>query len=79
MEKILEIDLDSTEDLFECYNKKGISRNLIQYMIEFMPWLKRNDKLKVVTNNKIKGNIRCAELIKQALGETCDISNFGFH
>lgn len=79
MEKIIEIDLDNEDDLFECYNKKKISRDLIQYMIDSMPRLKRNDKLKVVINNKIKGNIRCAELIKQAIDEACDRSDFRFH
>ena len=71
LEKILEIDVDNVDDLFECYNKKKISRELIKYMINYMPKLKRNDTLKVVINNKIKGNVRCGELIKQALDEAC--------
>lgn len=79
MEKILEIDLDSKEDLFENYNKKKVSKELIQYMVDAMPRMKRKDKLKVVINNRIKGNIRCAELIKQAIDEACVRSDFRFH
>lgn len=79
MEKILEIDLDSTENLFECYNKKKISRDLIQYMIDATPRLKKGDTLKVVINNNMKGNIRCSELIKKALDDACARSDFRFH
>ena len=79
MEKILEIDLDSTEDLFECYNKKKVSRDLIQYMVDAMPRLKKNDTLKVVINNRIKGNVKCAELIKKALDDACARNDFRFH
>ncbi len=79
MEKIIEIDLDSTEDLFECYNKKKVSRDLIQYMVDVMPRLKKNDTLKVVINNRIKGNIKCAELIKKAIDDACARNDFRFH
>lgn len=79
MEKILEIDLDSTEDLFECYNKKKVSRDLIQYMVDAMPRLKKNDTLKVVVNNRIKGNVKCAELIKKAIDDACARNDFRFH
>lgn len=79
MEKILEIDLDKKEDLFECYNKKKVSKELIQYMIDSMPRLKKGDTLKVVINNNIKGNIKCAELIKQALDDSVVKNEFRFH
>jgi hypothetical protein len=79
LEKILEIDLDSTEDLFECYNKKKVSRDLIQYMVDAMPRLKKNDTLKVVINNRIKGNVKCAELIKKAIDDACARNDFRFH
>jgi hypothetical protein len=79
MEKILEIDLDTKEDLFECYNKKKISKELIQYLIDSTPRLKKNDTLKVVINNRIKGNIRCSELIKKALDDSVEKNEFKFH
>lgn len=78
MEKILEIDIDSKEELFERYNCKKVSKDLIQYMVDAFPRMKKNDTLKVVINNKIKGNVRCSELIKQALDETCEKSDFRF-
>lgn len=70
MEKILEIDLDKKEDLFDCYNKKKVSKELIQYILDSTPKLKKGDTLKVVINNGIKGNIKCAELIKKALDDS---------
>ena len=79
MEKILEIDINSTEDLFENYNGKKVSKELIQYMIENIPRMKRKDTLKVIINNNVKGNIRCSELIKKALDDTCEKYDFRFH
>lgn len=79
MEKVLEIDLEKEEDFFECYNKKKVSRELIQYMVDSVPRLTKDDTLKVIINNKIKGNIKCSELIKQALDEACAKNDFRFH
>ena len=79
MEKILEIDLDKKEDLFECYNKKKVSKELIKYMIESIPALKKGDTLKVVINNNMKDNIKCAELIKRALDDSVEKNEFKFH
>lgn len=78
MEKILRLDLNSKDDLFERYNSNKVSKEVIQYMIDTVPVMKKNDTLKVVINNKIKGNIRCAELIKQALDEACEKNDFRF-
>ena len=79
MEKILEIDINSTNDLFDTYNGKKVSKELIQYMIENFPRMKRNDTLKVIINNNIKGNVRCSELIKKALDDASEKSDFRFH
>ena len=67
MEKIVEIDIDSIDDLFERYNKKKISKDLIRYLIDSTPTLKKNDTLRVIINNNLGENISCAELIKKAL------------
>lgn len=67
MEKIVEIDIDSSSDLFEQYNKKKISKELIRYLIDATPRVTKNDTLKVVINNRMKEDIKCAELIKKAL------------
>lgn len=67
MEKIIEIDIESSSDLFEQYNKKKVSRDLIRYLIDVTPRFTKNDNLKVVINNGMKEDIDCAELIKKAL------------
>ena len=54
MEKILELDINKESDLFETYNNKKISRELIQYMVDSFPRMKKNDTLKIVINNGIK-------------------------
>ena len=79
MEKILEIDLNDKEKLFETYNSKKVSKELIQYMIDSMPKLKKNDTLKIIINNNLKEKIRGAELIKKALDEACEKNEFRFH
>lgn len=78
MEKILELDINKESDLFETYNNKKISRELIQYMVDSFPRMKKNDTLKIVINNGIK-KVRCAELIKKELDEACVRSDFRFH
>lgn len=67
MEKIVEIDVNSYDDLFERYNRKKISRDLIGYLITNTPKLRKDDKLKIVINNNMKENISCSELIKREL------------
>ena len=78
MEKILEIDINKESDLFETYNNKKVSRELIQYMVDSYPKMNRDDTLKIVINNNIK-KVRCAELIKMELDEACRRSDFRFH
>lgn len=41
MEKILQIDLESKEDLFEKYNKNIVSKELIEYIIKATPHFKK--------------------------------------
>lgn len=79
MEKILRLDIETKEDLFERYNGEKVSKELVQYMVDSFPRMKRNDKLKVVINNKIRGNFRCAEVIKQGLDEAVAKNDFRFH
>ena len=66
MERVVEIDIVKEEDLFEKYNKKIISKNLINYLIEETPKLKKEDKLKVIINNEIE-KYNCKELIIEGL------------
>ena len=66
MERVIEIDIVKEDDLFEKYNKKIISKNLINYLIEETPKLKKEDKLKVIINNEIE-KYNCKELIIEGL------------
>lgn len=78
MEKILELDLDSKEELFETYNGKKVSHELIQYMIDTMPTIKKGDTLKVIIHNRIKGHLQAAELIKKEIDAACDRNDSRF-
>ena len=78
MEKIVEIDIDSIDDLFERYNKKKISKDLIRYLIDSTPTLKKNDTLRVIINNNLGENISCAELIKKALDAEAASNEYKF-
>ncbi len=67
MEKVVEVDILEKDDLFERYNKKRISKSLINYIIEETPEFKREDNLKIIINSKLDKNIDCKNLINQGL------------
>ena len=78
MEKILEIDINNKEDLYEKYNDKKISKELIKYIIEATPKFKKNDKLKVIINNNLKDKVFVSELIKKELDSEMDRNEYKF-
>lgn len=78
MRKIVEVDIDKYEDLVEPYNKKKISRELVNYLIGATPKLKKADSLKVVIHNNMKNNISCAEFIKKGLDAEITKSDYSF-
>lgn len=78
MEKILEVDINNKEDLYEKYNDKKISKELIKYIIEATPKFKKNDKLKVIINNNLKDKIFVSELIKKELDSEMDRNEYKF-
>jgi len=67
MEKIIEIDVSCKEDLFEKYNKKEVSRELINYLMESTLPLLNQDPIKLIINNGINEKIDITELIKEGL------------
>lgn len=67
MEKIIEIDLFRKEDFFEKYNRKIVSKELINYMIDSISSVSKDDSIKIIVNNKIKEDIDIINLIKEAL------------
>lgn len=52
MERIIEIDLINEEDLFEKYNQKQVSNELIDYILkEAYLKLNKGDNIKIIINN----------------------------
>lgn len=78
MEKILEIDINDKEDLFEKYNEKKISKELIKYIIDNTPKFKKDDKIKVIINNNLKDKMFISELIKKELDSEVDRNEYKF-
>lgn len=65
--KIFEIDLYEEEDLFEKYNKKIVSQELIDYIVDAVYTIDLKDPIKIVINNNIKTNQECVPIIIQGL------------
>ena len=66
MEKEIEIDLVSEEDLFERYNKKVVSEDLINYIVRKTINIGSEYKIKLIINNETK-NKNVVSLIKEGL------------
>lgn len=73
MEKIIEIDLLDTDYFFEMYNRKKVSRELINYLISEGQDLKKDEKVKFIINDSMGENINCIKLIKEGLKQEYDI------
>lgn len=71
MDKVVEIDLVSECDLFEKYNRKVISSELIDYMVKSVMRLQKNEMFKVVINNEFSSE-EVSLLIKKRLEEEYD-------
>lgn len=76
MEKILEIDIIKETDLYEKYNRKKLSKGLINYIIEMTPALTKEDTIKVIINSNLKIDI--IDFIKTGLKEELNKSILKF-
>jgi len=65
MANIIEINITNKEDVYEKYNQKVASRDLINYLIDVTPKIKKGN-LKIIVNNTTKEN-DIAKLIKESL------------
>lgn len=65
MEKVIEIDLTCNDDLYEKYNRKIVSNDLVNYIITSAYNTKKKDKIKIIINNSI--GISSVSLIKEGL------------
>ena len=52
MEKVIKIDLINEIDLMNNYDENKLSNNLLEYIIKEALYIKREDKIKIIINNK---------------------------
>lgn len=67
MEKLIEIDLNNKYDFLDKYNEKNVSNEFIEYIIKQASLVKRNEKIKVIINNKCNIDDNCTQYIKNGL------------
>lgn len=67
MEKIIEIDIFEEDDFYEKFNKKKISKELIEYIVDRGMGIKKSDNIKIVVNSKVKSSL--SRLIIEGLEE----------
>lgn len=75
MEKIININIDSNEDILERYDKGRVSDELISYLLERTKYLKKSDTTKIIIKNEtnLDGNA-IKKLIVAGLKEDYDES-----
>lgn len=67
MERVIEVDLKTKEDLFERYNHKKVSGDLINWILDTALCYDKKDDLKVIINNGLDDDINCSDLITEGL------------
>ena len=67
MKKIIEIDIVSKDDLYESYNRKKVSHELINYLMETTNTIRKKDKVEIIINNKTED--KSLNIIKKGLEE----------
>lgn len=65
MKKVININLDSEEDLKEKYNSNVVSRDLINYILDQAHFINRKDELEIIVNKNFGED--CVGLIKTGL------------
>ncbi len=69
MGKIIEINLAEKEDFFSKYNKKRVSNDIIDYILQESMYVTKNDNVKIILNKKCRIEQNCAQMIREALNE----------
>ncbi len=67
MENIIEIGISNEETLYETYNKKFVSKKLIEYILEETRNIKNNNDIKIIITSELKNSIDYETLIKEGL------------
>lgn len=79
MKKIIEVTLNEDSDLYEKYNKAMASRDLINYLVDMMPFFNKKDIIKIVINNNLVGDDDSAEIIKKTLRYEYENLNYKYN
>ena len=74
MEELLEIDLIEEDDLLERYNRKKVSKKLLEYIIDTSLHFNPKSKIKIIINNKLDYSQKCSPLIFEGLKNEYNIS-----
>lgn len=74
MKKIIEIDIMDTNDLYETFNRKKVSHELINYIIESANTFRKKDEMEIIINNKTNEKDKCIFLIEEGLKEEIEKS-----
>ena len=69
MEKIIKIDLINESDIIEKYDSDKISNDLLEYLIKKCEFVRKDDKVKIIINNKCKTKIKYKEMLSEAFKE----------
>ena len=79
MKKIIEINIKDELDLYEKYNKKLASRDLINYLVENALFSKSKDKLKIIINSNLENNKDIGKIIKETLRAEYENLNYKYN
>lgn len=67
MTKSIQIDLCNKDDFYEKYNKKTISKNLVNYIIEEAMYIDKKDNVEIIINDRCDLEEDCITTIKESL------------
>ena len=62
----VKIDLLDESDLTEKYNDDKISKDLLEYIIQEARFTKRNEKIKIIVNNKCQTKLNYYDIMHES-------------
>ena len=69
MEKVIKIDLVNESDIIEKYDSDKISQDLLEYLIKKCEFTRKDDKIKIVINNKCQTKLKYQQMLYEAFKE----------
>lgn len=67
MQENIVIDLVNKINLVDKYNENKISKDLIEYLITEMSYIRKREKVKIIVNKKCEIEQNCKEMIQEGL------------